>query len=483
MKELTLALPRNNKPYYLKIAEAIRTSIIEGQIQPRELLPSTRQLARIFGVHRHTIMAGLNELVAEGWIIALERKSFQVSHELPTEFFKLKKSPVAPKIKFHWKIARELQSMPFAIDFSRQFKYNFQSGLADLRLFPHTEFRSFLMDAYKRYPIKMMNYSQPEGDPTLIAAIQTYIRRMRAIVDRDVIVTHGSQEAIYMISQLLLKPGDAVAVERLGYFPAWETFRAAGAKIFPIDIDEAGLKLDSLEKLLKTKKIRLLYVTPLHQYPTTVTLNISRRLGLYQLAAEYGVPILEDDYDHEFHYASEPLAPLASHDPNGQVIYVSTFSKILFPAARIGFMAVPKVIADQLKIYKRISSRQNETLTQYALAQWIEEGGFERHLRRMRRVYDERRKKIIEYIIEYQQKGLKVNFKEPDGGMAIWINTYKNTDALALSCQKQSVRVLPESLYSLAKTKSTHLRLGFANQTPQEIKAGIDIVFNILKKI
>lgn len=480
MRELNLSFLKNKKPYYLHIAESLRSAIIQGQLQCDESLPSTRILARMLKVHRHTVMAALEELVAEGWIVSKERQHFQVSNQLPSHFFKSKSTANTrlTTVKHKWKTTQAIE-LPFFISHEKA-KYNFQSGLPDLRLFPHKEFRLFLDDAFKDSPEKIMGYSNIAGYLPFIEAIKLYLRRVRAISNREIIVTHGSQEGIFVVAQLLLKPGDLVAVEKLGYPPAWEAMKVAGAKLVPIDVDQEGLDPDSLEKILKKKKIRLIYVTPLHQYPTTVTLTMSRRLRLYELANQYGVPILEDDYDHEFHYRSEPIAPIASHDPSEQIIYVSTFSKILYPSTRLGFLAVPASIANPLRNYKRIVSRQNDMVLQDAVARWINAGGFERHLRRMRRVYEERRETILACVTKGQEKGLSLSYQIPDGGMAIWLNTHTNADRIMQNAAKLGVRVTSESFYSLNPNHPTHLRLGFANQTSDEIKAGMDILFKAI---
>lgn len=482
MRELNLLLPKNKKPYYLRIAEALRAAITQGQLQCGEPLPSTRAFARMFRVHRHTVMAALEELVAEGWIISKTRQHFQVSNELPSNFFKSKTidlSNLSNVTKHRWRVIR-CANLPSLIP--AHLKYNFQSGLPDLRLFPHNEFRLCLVDAFKHSPEKIMGYSDAIGHLPFIDAVKLYLRRVRDIADREIIVTHGSQEGIFLTAQLLIKPGDTVAVEKLGYPPAWEALKMAGAKLAPIDVDQEGLDPDSLEKNLKNKKIRLIYVTPLHQYPTTVTLTIPRRLKLYELASQYGVPILEDDYDHEFHYRSQPLSPLASLDPCEQVIYVSTFSKILYPSARLGFIAVPSLLVNSFRNYKRIMSRQNDLLLQDAVARWINDGGFERHLRRMRRIYEERRETILSCVEKGREKGLSLSCQVPDGGMAIWLNIHANADKLMRDAAKHGIRVSSESFYSLKATSPTHLRLGFANQTSDEIRAGMDLLFKIISK-
>lgn len=478
MRDLILSLASERRPLYLKIADAVRGSIQSGRIAPGEILPSTRSLGRDLKTHRHTVMSAFDELVAEGWLVVSTRSAYRVNESLPSQFFEpARLSAGRSRERTHrWRLVRSaptLTSPPTA-------RYAFQSGHADLRLFPHDEFRSCVVDALRLSRGKVLEYGDPIGHPPLIAELKTYLRRVRAVSDREIVVTHGSQEAIYLAAQLLIKPGDAVAVERLGYPPAWEALKAAGARLVPLDIDGAGLDPDSFASAIKRHRLRLLYMTPLHQYPTTATLPISRRLRIYELASRAGVPILEDDYDHEFHYRSQPLAPLASQDPDGRVIYVSTFSKVLFPSARIGFMAVPRLLAASLAGYRKIVSRQNETVLQDALARWMRAGGFERHLRKMRRRYDERRICIGDSLVRAKQAGLPLQWRTPDGGMAIWVDVGTDADRLAKRAAQAGVYVQSGSHFAMGKSPSRHLRLGFANQSPAEIERGMELLFEAM---
>lgn len=478
MRELTLTVASSTRPLYLKIADAVRGSIQSGQITPGEILPSTRSLGRDLKTHRLTVMSAFNELVAEGWLAVSARRGYRVNESLPSGFFEpMRISAGRRQGRPHrWRLVRGAEpAAPVPV-----VRYAFKSGHADLRLFPHTEFKSCVVDALRLSRGKVLEYGDPSGHPPLIGELKAYLRRIRAVSDREIVVTHGSQEAIYLAAQLLIKPGDAVAVERLGYPPAWEALKAAGARLVPIDIDGEGIEPDSFASAIKRHQLRLLYTTPLHQYPTTVTLPVSRRLRIYELASRADVPILEDDYDHEFHYRSQPLAPLASQDPDERVIYVSTFSKVLFPSARIGFMAVPRALASPLASYRRIVSRQNETVLQDALARWMRAGGFERHLRKMRRRYDERRICIADSLTRARKAGLPLQWRTPDGGMAIWVDVGVDADRFAARAAKTGVYVQSGSFYSMNKSPSRHIRFGFANQAPAEIERGMELLFKAM---
>lgn len=482
MKELSLKLAASKKPEYLRIADAVRAAFHDGRIAPGESLPSTRELAADLGCHRHTVMSALEELVAEGWLVAQQRKSYSASQTLPTGFFEPGRPSGRPlaRRRHQWRLARSPQLEPLASG-RYPFKHNFVVG-PDLRLFPFDEFKTHLNDSLRRSGARLFDYGDPFGQPALIAELNTYLRRMHAIKERRIIVTHGSQEAIYLAAQLLLRPGDEVAVESLGYKPAFAALRAAGARLVPISTDAEGINCDELKRACSRGRLRLIYITPLHQYPTTVTLTVSRRLRLYELASRHGVPILEDDYDHEFHYRCQPLPPMASDDPGQLIIYVSTFSKVFSPSARIGFMAVPEALAKPLSNLRRIITRQNDYLMQDAVARWMRSGGFERHLRRTRRVYEERRDALIECLETGRRGGLPLSWIPPDGGMAVWLNIGADARKAAKLADQEGIYVSHEGEHQLIRGPSRHLRLGFANQTPEEIRPGMEKILAVLRR-
>jgi GntR family transcriptional regulator / MocR family aminotransferase len=480
MKELLFTLPKGRQPKYQRLAEGLRTAIREGHLKAGEVLPSSRELSRRFRFDRHTVMNALSELIAEGWIEAQEKVRYRVVETLPSTFLHPRASVMR---EFSVRLPKFELARPVKIgDYGQptKFRFAFPSGFPDPRLFPMGEFKSFVYDALQSRDLLL--YGDPTGEQSLVEQISIYLRRVRNVSDRSIVVTNGSQEAIFLLAQLLIRPGDYVAVEALGYPPALEALRFAGARIVPVTVDAEGLVTDHLEKLIKQKKIRLLYVTPLHQYPTTVTLSAQRRLRLYELAYKHGILILEDDYDHEFHYASQPVAPLASFDPGGLVLYVSTFSKILFPSARLGFLAVPSALGRELAKLKRISSRQNESLLQKSLSLWMGSGGFERHLRRVRRAYALRLQAMVTTLEQIKTDHPKLSWRTPDGGMAIWLDTGEDSSKLAARAKEEKIIVYPEQNYLFNGKPGTHLRLGFSGQTPQENTAGLKALSLILKK-
>jgi len=472
MRELTLELPLDPRPIYLRLADAVRQAIRGGRARPGEPLPSTRALAATTGVHRHTVMTALDELVAEGWLVARPGAAYRVTPQLPDDFFRTSRTVETskPPPVVTLKPARPVPLLPSPVG---EFRWAFRSGLGDLRLFPYDELRGHLSDALRRDAKTMTGFFDPAGYGPFVEGLATYLRRVRAVTPGRLVVTHGSQEALYLAGQLLCAPGDTAAVERAGYPPAWEALRASGARLAPLAMDEEGVDPDAFERLCRRARVKVIYLTPLHQYPTTVTLSAPRRLALYATAARHGVAILEDDYDHEFHYRSQPVAPLAASDPAGIVLYASTFSKVLFPSARLGYLGVPASLGDPLRALKRIVSRQNDGLLQGAMARWMREGGFERHLRRMRREYARRLDALDAALSLARETVPELAWRVPDGGMALWLSTPWDSREAAGRAAAAGVFVHAGADYLFTPGADTHLRLGFASMTPAEIAAGL----------
>lgn len=474
MKTLNISLENTQLTLYLNIAEAIRNAIKDGVVVPAEKLPSTRSLAEQLSVNRHTIMAAYNELVAQGWVETKQRQGYTVAQSLPIF------SSLANKVKqnkqgekHRWRVAKPSQSS--FIRPAHDYSFNFAGGNPDIELFPFNEFRGFINESLNRPSIKELNYGENSGFKPFIKEVSTYLRRVRSIIDKEIVVVNGTQEALYIISQILLKSGDKVAVENLGYRPAWTALKNAGAELMGIKQTDQGIDVEDFESLIKQNKIRLLYLTPLHQYPTTTTLSGEKRVQIYRLAQQYNIPIIEDDYDHEFHYSSQPLPPLAANDPSGLVIYLSSFSKIMFPGIRLGIIAVDKSLAQHIVSYRTLMNHKANVLLQDAVARWMKDGGFERHLRKTTRQYQKRRKCMVDMLNSFIDEGINIKFTMPKGGMALWIDVGKNAQEIADLAKKQGIFLLAENAFHLSpeNDENKFIRLGFAGQSEEKIKQGL----------
>jgi GntR family transcriptional regulator/MocR family aminotransferase len=263
-----------------------------------------------------------------------------------------------------------------------------------------------------------------------------------------------------------------VAVEAYGYRPAWEAFRLAGAELAPVAVDDGGLRVDALESLAKKKKVRAVYVTPHHQYPTTVTLPAARRLALLDLARRARFAIIEDDYDHEFHYDGRPTLPLASADDGTRVVYVGTLSKVLAPGLRIGFLVAPRALLERAMALRAFVDRQGDLAVERAVAELIEDGLLARHTRKMRRLYRERRDALARAL---EEKLPELSFALPSGGLAIWARAKKriDVDAWATRAEKKGVLVHTARRFTFDGHAEPRLRLGFAPLDPPKLREAV----------
>lgn len=485
MKTLTLLLDEQLKPVFLRIAYGLRHAIQTGKLTANEPLPSARKLAEQLGTNRHTIMAAYQELIAQGWVESIERKGYRVAQSLPIEEsnHSLSYHPLVEKA-FNWDINTDISESSLDKP-AHKYRYNFAGGSPDVSLFPFKDFKSYMNESLSRPNFDDLNYGNNAGNNNFIHQVKTYLRRVRSITDKEIIAVNGSQEAIYLIARLLLKSGDKVAVESLGYQPAWNAFKTTGADLVPIQQHDNGIDIKQLEKVFSTTDIKLLYLTPLHQYPTTVTLPIHERMAIYQLATKYNVAILEDDYDHEFHYDCQPLIPLAAEDPLGLVIYLSTFSKIMFPGGRIGFIAVDKALVPAIMRYRSVMNHKPNVLMQDAIGRWMQDGGFERHLRRMSKRYHQRRDHLIQLLNMYKAQGIALDYDLPAGGMSLWLDIKSHAHELEQVCHENDIYLAAEHHFHLDPTKdeNRYVRLGYAGLSSDALTAGLHSLFTLLKEV
>jgi len=320
-----------------------------------------------------------------------------------------------------------------------------------------------------------LGYADPAGHPALRGLLGDMVARSRGVPvdDGELLVTRGSQMALYLAARTILSPGDVVAVEAWGYRPAWEALRLAGATLVPVPVDAGGISVDALSELTKTRKVRAIYVTPHHQYPTTALLSQPRRLALLALARAERIAILEDDYDHEFHYDGRPVLPLASADTRGNVIYLGTLSKIFAPGLRMGFAIAPRKVIERMTALRILVDRQGDHVVEAAMAELIEDGELERHARRMRRIYATRRETLVE-ALDKHLSGI-ATYKVPQGGMAIWTHTPGiDVEAWSERARERGVYIHTAKRFAFDGRARPYLRLGFAAESEARIRTAIE---------
>lgn len=472
-----LPQPDPHTPVFSQIARAITDDIQRGRLRPGARLPGSRSLADSIGVHRNTVIAAYNALLAEGWIEARHGRGTFVSDALPEQkprSFTRKTASTTPQHDRLGFALKGVRPTPATLHPPVRGRLAMYGGLPDARLIPIDA----LSRAYRRQLRKTnqaLSYGDPSGHVTLRSAFAKMLSDTRglAIEADDVVVTRGSQMALWLASQVVLAPGDRVAVEAWGYRPAWETLKQAGAQLVPVPVDADGMDIDALAKLCAEQSIAAVYLTPHHQYPTTAQLSPPRRLQLLSLARQHRMAILEDDYDHEFHYEGRPLLPLASADTAGVVVYIGTLSKVLAPGLRLGYMVAPRPLlqrASQLRCYV---DRQGDHNTEAAVAELIEEGELQRHVRRARRIYQARRDLCVDAL--RNAFGDRLRFHVPSGGMALWARTEDNVDVDAWLERAYAVGVAfqPSKYFAFDGKSHPYVRLGYACLNERELKEAV----------
>ena len=485
--ELTVALdPSADLPVFLQIARAIAGDIRRGRLRRGASLPGSRALARSLSVHRNTVLAAYRELAAEGWIESEAAQRTKVSAELPDALPRRFAAQAAMRSEVPGRVGFDLGPPVVErhdVPQPSRGALLMSGGVPDLRLLPVAS----LARAYRRALIASarateqgasgasLGYADPLGHPRLREALAAMLSAVRGLSagPETVMVTRGSQMALDLVSRALIAPGDAIAIEALGYRPAWEALRMAGGRLVPLPVDAQGLRVDALEDLVQREKVRAVYVTPHHQYPTTVVLSPGRRIALLSLARAHRIAVIEDDYDHEFHYDGRPVLPLASADQAGVVVYIGTLSKILAPGLRIGFVAAPEPLLARLGAIRSFVDRQGDQTVERAVAELIEDGEVQRHARRARRVYQDRRDALVEALEKTLGEALR--FSVPVGGMALWAEAAEGIDVDAWAARGLSAGVVfyTGRRFAFDGRKRPVMRLGFAALNEREIREGV----------
>lgn len=372
-----------------QLYEGLRERILDGRLQSGTRLPASRDLAALLGISRNTVTRAFDQLYAEGYVEGRIGDGTYVaelstaSRPAPAVQAKAATSEALQRLQAHH-LSRPLIGPPRA----------FRVGVPAFDLFPFETWARLSARFWRKPSPARLGYGDPAGDWQLRELIAAYLRNGRGLHcdPAQVIVTCGAQQAISLCAQLLVEPGDRVAIENPGYRAAGHAFSVAGAQLAGIPVDADGLDTAALER---AGDCRLTYVTPSHQYPTGVTLSLARRLELLDWAERHDGWIVEDDYDGEYRYSGTPLAPLAALDRQGRVLYVGTFCKIAFPALRLGYLVLPPALVEPFARRRALDMRHSEIGTQAVMAEFIAAGHFQRHIRRMRAAARSRRDALL----------------------------------------------------------------------------------------
>lgn len=460
---------RRSIPVYQQVIQALIHDIRRGRLLPGTYLPSSRELAGTLGVSRKTIVIAYDELVAQGWLASEGTRGTIVSSSLP-------ELPPRPPIALpdvatenlvpEFTVRPALQPLPAF----GETRLTFDDGAPDTRLLaPDVLARAYRAALRQAARANWLGYGDPRGSAVLRETVANMLTTHRGLVTSadNICITRGSQMAIFLAARILLRPGDTVLVEALSYAPAWQAFRAAGASVIGTRLDDNGLDVEDLERLCRRHKVRALYITPHHQFPTTVSLTPERRLRLLDLAGQFGFAVIEDDYDHEFHFEQQPLLPIASYAPR-RTVYIGSMSKLLLPSLRIGYIAAAPDVIRLLANETVMMDRQGNVPTELAVAELIQSGELHRHARKALQVYFGRRNAFTQLL--HENFGGMIDFKVPHGGLAFWV-TFRDSevlDAIEQGSPSRIVRFLPSRSFAIAPYQQRGLRLGYASLNVEE---------------
>jgi GntR family transcriptional regulator / MocR family aminotransferase len=480
---LSLPSPRPETSLYRWFYDELRMAILDGRLRPSSRLPATRDLAQAYGLSRATIVAAFDQLKAEGYVEGKAGSGTYVSQVLPEQLLTVR-GPRSEKRLPHRPVslseyARRLQ--PFRGVPQRPLRA-FRPNQPALDMFPTTLWAQVAARRLRRVSANLLAGGEALGYRPLRQAVADYLNSSRGVkcTADQVLILSGAQEALDRTARILLNPGEAVWTEEPGYPGASVVFRAVGARICPVPVDGEGLDLDRGKRNWKAP--RLVYVTPAHQFPLGVTMSLRRRLALLDWARQAGVLIFEDDYDSEYRYSGRPIPALQGLDRSGVVIFAGSFSAVMFPALRLGYLVVPPEMVDVFAAAESVSTHHPPLLEQAILCDFITEGHFARHIRRMRELYAERLSVLLECAREKLMGRLEISNVEAGLQTVGWLKSGLKAERIAEMAATRDVEVVPLSQYASGRSKREGLILGFAAVDPRELRRGVEELGKVLNE-
>ncbi|WP_244487700.1 MULTISPECIES: PLP-dependent aminotransferase family protein [unclassified Aureimonas] len=476
MLEIAFELDEHSTaPVFLQLSRVIIAAIDSGRLEPGRKLPGTRALAMSLRIHRNTVDAAYHEAVMQGWLVAEPSRGTFVARDLPAmpTAGSIHLGPAAEKGRVRSTVSLPTCGGPPMLFFS--------DGAPDARLLPRAELaRAFRRALTTPEFLRASGYGDPRGALALREALCEHLSAERglALAPADILVTRGSQMALFLAAGALLERDEVIAVEEPGYPLAVTAFRAAGARVVGVPVDADGLSVEHLERLAVSQpKLRAVYVTPHHQYPTTVTMGAGRRIRLLDVARRHGLTIVEDDYDHEYRFDGKPVLPLASRAGDVPVLYVGSLSKVLAPGIRLGYATGPVDLLQRMADDRQAIDRQGDVPLEHAVAILLREGDLGRHARKTRRIYQARRDLLARSLTS--KLGAYLDFAIPPGGLALWTRLLPGLDAERWSheARRHGLAVTPAMSQCLDLVRAPQaFRLGFASLDEVETSRAVEIL-------
>ena len=478
-------------PLYQALYSHMRAAILSGELAAGMKLPSTRALAEELKISRNTVLNAYRQLLAEGYLEGKEGSGTFVSHMLPEHLL------TTPRPNTH--STSSTPQPPGADAFPPSFSERAKAQIAvsqpsssgrrprpflaeapALDVFPYALWSRLVVRQARRMPLRDFMYQDSWGYRPLREAIVAHLTITRQLhcSPEQVMIVQGSQSALDLAARVLVNPGDPVWLEDPGYSGARGAFLGAGAKIIPVPVDREGLVVEV--GVTRAPEARLVYLTPSHQFPLGVTMSVPRRLALLDWAKRANSYLIDDDYDSEFRFATRPLATLQGLDDANRVIYIGTFSKVLFPSLRIGYMILPPALVDPFLKVRRLIDIHSPVLEQSVLAEFMMEGHFVRHLRRMRTLYAARRRALLEAARELP---LEIDSVEAGIHCVGWLPAGMDDRTLANRAAEYDLNLTPISSFGIEPLARKGFLLGYGGYDLPEIRDGIKRLGELLKSV
>ena len=483
-QDLVLEPRKDGQERWRWLYTGLRSAIIDGRLKSGARLPSTRNLAAQYGLARGTVVAAFQQLQAEGFVSSEVSAGTFVVPAPEWEMTSPTKQRSSRQVISRATIAKRTQSLKttFVLPASHSIGKAFRGYEPAIDLFPVELWARIAARVYRKAPRSLYGQGDAGGYPPLRRAIAEYVGHSRGVScsSEQIIVTSGAQQALDLLARVLLDPGDEVWMEDPGYPGASQAFQFAGASVIPIPVDGDGIDVARATKL--SPAARVVYVTPANQFPLGTVMSAERRVELLSWAARAGGWIIEDEYDAEYRYSGKPIASLHSLDRSGSVIYVGTFTKMLFNALRIGFIVVPERLVEAFRIARSFMDRHAPTLDQAVLTEFINEGHFGHHVRKMRQVYSDRSQLLTEEANRRLSGLLDVEHSQSGMRTVAWIKTGVTEMVLTQRAKQLGLEVVPLSSYVTKYEQKPALTLGFAGCNASEIKRGVSLLEAVLSR-
>lgn len=480
--------PDRREPVYRQLERALREWIESGRLVAGERLPPSRELARELALSRNSVNRAYRALLDEGLLRArVGQGTFVAARGRPRAVAAERSGTGGPPAGappargFAWEgllSARARRRWPPAPHGTQRrgvpVRFDFRGGRVDPDLFPLAEWRRAWSRALSERAAELAAPGHPFGLGALREEIAlALVARGIACEPEHVLVVSGAQQALDLVARVLVDPGDVVVMENPGYFGAIEAFGAAGAELVGVGVDEEGISVDELARVLRSRRAKLVYVTPSAQFPTGAVLSEPRRAALLELADAHHVPVFEDDYDSELRFEGPPLPALKTRDPAGRVVYAGTFAKALFPGLRLGYVVAAPPLLARLGVARTFCDMGSDGVSQAAVAELLASGALERHVRRMRREIAIRREALLDALETHAPDGAR--WTRPAGGHTVWVRLPDDVDpdALALASGDAGIAYVRGDAYTLDGSGASHAALSFAHRKPEILAEGV----------